>query len=272
MVVEDAVLLGTRQRRPVAAVGQRADARRQLLLELGDRARAVGLDVVPGAVDLQEDPLRPPVEVDVRGGHRTVLVVREAELADLLAVARDVRLGGGARVRARLHRVLLGRQAERVEAHRVQHRAPGHAQVAAEDVGPDEPQRVPDVQARAGGVREHVHQVELLARRRGGRVRHGERVRGLPAVLPAPLDRSGERGGVAVGRHTGGTLGVGSHVRRHLGLGGHGGSSWSRPAVLALRMRPVGTCHDIRGRPGATPRRGGHRGSREDHIEPTLGV
>ncbi len=112
---------------------------------------------------LQEDPLRPAVELDVGGGDGAAVVVAQAQLAQLRLVALDVVLGGLARVRARLHGVLLGGQAERVETHRVQHVAPGHPQVAAQHVGADEAQRVPDVQPGAGRVGEHVQQVDLVA-------------------------------------------------------------------------------------------------------------
>jgi hypothetical protein len=45
-----------------------------------------------------------------------------------------------------LHRVLLGRQAERIEAKGVQHIRPGHPAEAAVHVGADVTKRVPDVQ------------------------------------------------------------------------------------------------------------------------------
>ena len=115
------------------------------------------------------------------------------------AVAADVGLGGGPRVRAGLHRVLLGGQPEGVEAHRVQHVVAGHPQVAAQDVRADEAQRVPDVQPRARGVGEHVQQVDLRrarcpARRGSGAWKVPSRV---PPVLPAVLDVRGQRGVVA---------------------------------------------------------------------------
>jgi hypothetical protein len=45
-----------------------------------------------------------------------------------------------------LHRVLLGRQPERIEAKGVHHMRPGHPAVAAVNVGADVTERVPDVQ------------------------------------------------------------------------------------------------------------------------------
>ena len=98
---------------------------------------------------------------------------------------------------AGLHRVLLGREPEGVHAHRVQDIPPVHAHEPREDVGADVPERVPDVQARAAGVREHVEHEQLLAvdggveavAQRAARIRRPERVVGLPAVLPLRLDR-----------------------------------------------------------------------------------
>ena len=93
----------------------------------------LGLRVVPGVEDLQEDPLGPAVVVGVGGRDRAPVVVAQAQPAQLRPVPLDVRLGGDPRVRAGLHRVLLGGQAERVEAHRVQHVVAGHPLVAGED-------------------------------------------------------------------------------------------------------------------------------------------
>ena len=76
-------------------------------------------------------------------------VVREAERLQLRPEAVDVARRRDGRVRARLDRVLLGGQAERVPAHRVQHVEAAHALVAREDVGRGVAFRVADVQAGA---------------------------------------------------------------------------------------------------------------------------
>ncbi len=207
------------QVRPGAAVRGGAGAGGELRAQLGDRAGAAGVGVVPGLEDLPEDPLGPAVERDVGGRDRPARVVRQPQLAQLGAVALDVLLGRRPRVRAGLHGVLLGGQPERVEAHRVQHVVAGHPQVAAQHVGADEAQRVPDVQPGAGRVREHVHQVELRLLRAGlTGVRRVERALALPDVLPGPLDPGGHGGVVAIGRLVGrgrpvGRARVGAHVR-----------------------------------------------------------
>ena len=141
--------------------GSRRGARRRTADQHADRPGPVGLVVVPGVEDLQEDPLRPLVEGHVDGRHPAPGVVAEADAVDLLLVARDVALGADPRVDAVLDRVLLGGQPEGVEADRVQHLVAGHHLVAAQHVGRDVAQRVADVQAGAGGVREHVQDVGL---------------------------------------------------------------------------------------------------------------
>ena len=63
---------------------------------------------------------------------------------------------------ARLDRVFLGRQAERVEAHRVHHALALHPCGAADDVGGRVALGMAYVEAVAAGVGEHVEHVELV--------------------------------------------------------------------------------------------------------------
>ena len=93
-----------------------------------------------------------------------------------------------------LHGVLLGRQAERVEAQCVQHVRPGHPVVTAVYVGADVAERVSDVQPVRRRVGEHVQQVELRSIADAGTAGQGsdgvrglEGAFGLPAILPSPL-------------------------------------------------------------------------------------
>ncbi len=139
----------------------------------------------------------------------------QAQAVELTPVVRDVRFGGDARVLAGLHRVLLGREAERIEPHRVQHVVTGHAQVAGVDVGADEAQRVPDVQPVAARVGEHVeHEGLRLASHRlesvgqgAGRVRGVVGAVGVPRGLPAGLDLVRDAAVVPVRRDIGRTSG-----------------------------------------------------------------
>ena len=255
MGVDHVGALGRRQVGPGArpAAGRRARAGVELGDQLGDRrARpsAVGrARVVPGVEDLQEDPLRPAVVVRGRWWRRAPGVVRQAEPAQLTAHVGDVRLGrdrGGAGRSAR-------RTARRAARTR---RSPGraarcaaHALVPAEDVGRDVAQRVADVQARAGGVGEHVQHEELLGRsprprrsaQRADRVGRVEGALGLPAVLPAaprsrrPARRCSDGGSVSL---------MGFLLR---GAGSWGGVGAGRPGSRA----------DTRARAKRTPRREG---------------
>ena len=66
-----------------------------------------------------------------------------------------------ARRRAGLFGMLLGRQAEGVPAHRMQHALAPHPLIAADDVGGRLPFGMADVQAVAAGIGEHVEDVEF---------------------------------------------------------------------------------------------------------------
>jgi hypothetical protein len=140
--------------------------------------------------------------------------VAQPEAAQLPAHEVDVLGAGHGRVPARLDGVLLGRQAEGVEAERVQHQPALHAHEAGVDVGGDVAERVPDMQAGARGVGEHVEHVQPLAPdpvgRPGRRVGDHEGPALGPPPLPARLDLAGQLGGVAAG---GGGLGVPRHGR-----------------------------------------------------------
>ena len=107
--VDDVGLLGDRQISPHPTVVESACTAVEFGDQLVDATRLACLVVVPGVVDLQEDPLCPAVERDVGGGNTTSLVVPESEASDLAEVALDVGLGRRAGVSTGLHRVLLGR-------------------------------------------------------------------------------------------------------------------------------------------------------------------
>ena len=142
-------------------------------------------------------------------------VVAETERAQLALHVGDVRLGGDARVRAGLHRVLLGGEAERVVAHRVQHVEAGHAAEARVHVGGDEAERVADVQPDPLGYGNMsstnrlgpIGDVARILGEQTGAVGRPEHVLGVPAVLPRVLDLVGERRVVAVRRDVVGALG-----------------------------------------------------------------
>ena len=113
----------------------------------------------PALVELEEDPLRPAIIVRVAGRDLAVPVVRKAQRPDLAAERVDVARGGVARVRAGLDRVLLGRQAERVPAHRMQDVEAAHPLVAGQNVRRGIAFRMPYVQPGRTGVGKHVEDV-----------------------------------------------------------------------------------------------------------------
>ena len=154
--------------------------------QLGDRARLVHGRIIPAVEHLQEGPLRPLVERRVAGAHLAVPVVGEADAVQLLTVAGDVLLRRHLRVLARLDGVLLGRQAEGVVAHRVQHVEALQALVAREDIAGDIAQRVPHVQSGSGRIGKHVQHIEFRLR---GIFHHAEGLVCGPAGLPLALNR-----------------------------------------------------------------------------------
>ena len=138
----------------------------------------------------------------------------ESQHAQLAAHVFNIRLGGGPWVRTGLDGVLLGRQAEGIVAQSVQHVLAQHAVIASIGIGSDIAQRVSHVQARTGGVGEHILHIELFLRqlaRIGGELAY--RVRGVesaivfPVLLPGLLDLVRQlrgiavRGGIALGIH-----------------------------------------------------------------------
>ena len=139
----------------------------------------------------------------------------EAQPPQLRLHVLDIRLGRDARVRAGLHRVLLGRQAERVETHRVQHIGPVIRQIARVDVGGDEAERVTDVQPGALGYgnMSSTNRLGRSATWRGSSASRPVRLgvqntcSAVPAVLPRQLDPLGERRVVPVLRDVVGALG-----------------------------------------------------------------
>ena len=178
-------------RHQVAFKSDAVDLRGQLLLQFLDGARRIGARVEVAVEQLQEDPLRPAVILDVGRGQGTVPVVAEAERLELAQHVGDVLLGGDARVDAVLDGVLLGGQTERVEAHRVQHVEALHPLVARDDIGGDVTKRMADVQADARGIREHIEHVILGTggvEAFGAGVRHAEGALGFPSFLPALFD------------------------------------------------------------------------------------
>ncbi len=220
--VDDVGAFTRRQIRPSPAVVECPATGLEFGDQFGDRSRFVGRRIEPCVVDLQEDPLRPLVEVDVGGGEAAAGVVAQPQSAQLATEIDDVRFGAGARMRTGLHGVLLGGQSERVEPQRVQDITAGHPVVARVDVGGDVAERVSDVQTLSGRVREHVLHEHLVGGHRGavGRrqrahgVGHVERPRIRPPLLPGMLDLPSELRGIAVLRDVGAGVGRVSHLNR----------------------------------------------------------
>ena len=142
---------------------------------------------------LQEDPLGPAVVLGRVGRQLARPVDRDAPLAELALEGGDRALGRHSRRLACLDRVVLGRQTEGVEAHRVDHLEA----VAAAEMG----DRVADgialemaYMGLARGIGQHLQHVGLrLGAVEAGLARVGD-LPGLllgPGLLPPALDRLG---------------------------------------------------------------------------------
>src|SRR5689334_10100787 len=147
--------------------------------------RRGGLVGEPATEELEEDPLGPADIPGIGGVDLPGPVIAEAEHPELALEDRDVARGRRRRMLPGLDRVLLGGEAERVPAHRVEHVVAAHAPGARQDVGGGVPLGMTDVQADAGRVGEHVEDVALGP---AAPARGAERPVRVPVVLPARLD------------------------------------------------------------------------------------
>ena len=153
--------------------------------QFGDRPALLQGGVEPGVEELEENPLRPADVFGVGRCQRTVPVVTEAEHLQLTAERVDVALGALPRRRAGADRMLLRRQAEGVEAHRMHHGRAPHPLEPGHDVGGGVALWVAHVQPVATGVGEHVEHIRLAARRQP---RRGEGAVRVPPGLPLRFD------------------------------------------------------------------------------------
>ncbi len=143
----------------------------------------------------REQPLFPAVVLGPAGGDLAPPVVGKAQALQLRAHVGDVVVGPARRRDAALDGGVLGRHAEGVPAHRLQHAPALHHLKARQHVADGVIAHVAHVQ-RARRVREHGQAVELLARAVVGR-REGV------ILLPPGLDLGFDRGGVVLAIHEG---------------------------------------------------------------------
>ena len=121
--------------------------------------RLLGLVCKPFLVQLEENPLGPPVVVGLAGGYFPVPVVAESQGLYLAAEHIDVLVGGHPWMGSCLDCIVFGRQAEGVEAHWVQHRIAVHTQVSAVDVGGGVAFRVAYMEACSRWIWEHIQNI-----------------------------------------------------------------------------------------------------------------
>ena len=159
VVAGNLALLDQRARAPAAALDHLLVGEHGLVDRIPvDDLRAPLGDA--GLEHLQEEPLVPLVVRRIAGRDLAAPVDRQAERLHLRLHRGDVVARPARRRHAVLHRRVLGRQAERVPAHRHQHVHAGHAQLARQHVVDRVVAHVAHVQP-AARVRQHRAGVEL---------------------------------------------------------------------------------------------------------------
>ena len=177
--------------------------------------------------EIEEERLLLAVIFGIAGREHPAPVEREAERLHLLHHRVDVVVGPGLGMPTRRHRGVLGRHAERVKPHRVQHVMPGRPLVARHHVAHRVVADMADMNT-PGRIGEHLEHVvfRLVAGAAGF-----EAAGLVPGILPFRLDLGG-----GVARHAGVLSGIGSCFR--LGVigrtargvqpkGGASGAQWA---------------------------------------------
>ena len=180
---EPLLQIARHDRRPAAPAGavDRPARWRARSCQLGHQLTVERLRYASAALEhLQEDPLVELVVVGQAGGDLALPGVADAEALQLPLHVGDVVERRCLRVRAGLDRGVLGRQAERVPAERVQHVEAAHPLHARHHVADDVVADVSDVRV-SGRVREHLQAVELRPRRS----RRPPRTRARPSTAAA---------------------------------------------------------------------------------------
>ncbi len=144
--------------------------------------RAVGQAAL---VEHQEEPLRPLVILRRRRIDLARPVVRASGDCQLALEVGGVTRDGFRRMRSLQDRLVFRGQSERVPSHRVQHVESRHPLVTADDIARNVIVQMTDAEACAGGVGEHLEDVEFRAA--GFLARAGE-IGALPIKLPRGLD------------------------------------------------------------------------------------
>ena len=113
---------------------------------------------------MQENPLSPLVVLGRAGVKLLAPIEHRAHVFELTFHGLYVLFGAVFGVNTRLYSVILGRQSERVEAHRLENRVALHALEPRERIGGTVVIPMPEVQIRARGVGKHLENVVFLVR------------------------------------------------------------------------------------------------------------
>jgi len=118
--------------------------------------------IIPGVIELYEDPLCPFEVFRVSGIYLAVPVVAQAQFLYLAAEGVAVFVCGYSRVGSGLDGVLFGRQAEGIPSHGMEYVEALHAFVPCHDVSGGVALWMAHVQAGAGRVGVHVKDIVFI--------------------------------------------------------------------------------------------------------------
>src|SRR5205085_1037335 len=110
---------------------------------------------------LQKYPLRPFIVGGIAGTYFTVPVVAKTDIIQLTAEITNVLFGTNGGMYTMINSILLSWQSKRIISHRVQHVKPLQSLVTAINITGNITQRMPNMQSRATGIREHVQYIIL---------------------------------------------------------------------------------------------------------------
>jgi len=121
------------------------------------------------------------------GGNLTIPVVAEAQALDLFAEVLDILFGGRPWMGAGLDGIVLRRQAERIEAHRMEDVVSVHPEESAVDIGGGISFRMADMESSPGRIREHIQDIHPLVLGDAWILGDGKTLMLVPVPLPFRL-------------------------------------------------------------------------------------
>jgi len=113
--------------------------------------------------ELEKDPLSPAVIVRICRIDHPRPVIGESEILELLGEGRYILGCRDGRMSPSLDRIVLGRESESIESHRMEDIVPLRMVVSRDDIGRCVSLRMPDMKSRSRRIGEHVEDIFFWA-------------------------------------------------------------------------------------------------------------